>query len=186
MMKFIGSYPFANERRCLQRQKGFSIVEVLIALLISAVAIMQLVSHQFSDLGYSKKNNERAMATVAAADLFEKMRANASALSDYIITMDNPPTSAPTKLCDGASSCSAAERAETDLWLFQGELRNSFSEAAGFSANYDATKKLMTVMIRWPGNDGGRDGVACVDGFDCVAFSAVMFDGGEEDDEDDE
>ena len=92
--------------------KGFSLIEVLIALFILAVGILGIIGLQL----YAKQNNfdaiQRASAAALATDIVERMRMNKTDLINYIVTKE--PVTAPNAI---PSSCNtpAAGCAPTDI-----------------------------------------------------------------------
>ena len=60
----------------LTHQRGFSMIEVLVAIVISAVALLALAGVNAVSLRYTKMSQYRATATQLANDMGERMRAN--------------------------------------------------------------------------------------------------------------
>ena len=102
-------------------QNGFTLIEVLVALLIFAfgmlgLAGLQLQAHQ--SMSYAQS---RTAATMAATHLFERMRANINAVNsgDYAF---NSTSGLPAAVaaCNTAAGCgTAAQMAQNDLreWI---------------------------------------------------------------------
>ena len=60
----------------LTHQRGFSMIEVLVAIVISAVALLALAGVNAASIRYTKMSQYRATATQLANDMGERMRAN--------------------------------------------------------------------------------------------------------------
>ena len=60
----------------MSRQRGFSMIEVLVAIVISAVALLALAGVNAASLRYTKMSQYRATATQLANDMGERLRAN--------------------------------------------------------------------------------------------------------------
>ena len=73
------------QTRSLRSGKGFSLIEVMIALLITSVGLLGLAALQVSAMKYNHNAYLRSQATFLAKDMTERMRANrVAALSgDY-------------------------------------------------------------------------------------------------------
>lgn len=67
---------------------GFSLLEVLIALLILALGILGAASLQLSALRYHSGSLHATQASLLANDLLERLRANPEQLASYALTLD--------------------------------------------------------------------------------------------------
>jgi type IV pilus assembly protein PilV len=122
----------------LQRPKGFMLIEVLVSIALSAVALLALASLNAAALRYTKMSQYRAVATHLASDIGERMRANKGRVAggtaaaegfwagdyDYSTSFAGQAAaiSAPAPRCHTAASvCSTHELAELDMaqWRFQ-------------------------------------------------------------------
>lgn len=65
------------------RQQGFSLLEVLIAVLVLAIGVLGAALLQTSALRYSASAADQTQATFIAYDMLDRMRANAAELSSY-------------------------------------------------------------------------------------------------------
>lgn len=62
---------------------GFSMIEILIALVVLALGLLGFALLQTMSLRYTQSANERTQATNLAYDLLDQMRANRLSASDY-------------------------------------------------------------------------------------------------------
>ena len=69
---------------------GFSLLEVLIAVLLLALGILGAASLQLNALRYHAGAVYATQANVLGQDMLERLRANASQLSDYNLTVNSP------------------------------------------------------------------------------------------------
>jgi len=69
---------------------GFSLLEVLIAVLVLALGILGAASLQLNALRYHSGALYATQANVLAQDMLERMRANPGQLSDYNLTVASP------------------------------------------------------------------------------------------------
>ncbi len=67
------------------KQRGASLIEVLISILLAAIGLLALAGSNVASIRYSKMSQYRGTATVLAADLAERMRANQAGLADYAV-----------------------------------------------------------------------------------------------------
>ena len=122
----------------LIKPKGFMLIEVLVSIALSAVALLALASLNAAALRYTKMSQYRAVATQLASDMGERMRANKGRAAlggaaaegfwagdyDYGTSFSGQAgtVSPPAQLCHTALSvCSTRALAELDLaqWRFQ-------------------------------------------------------------------
>jgi type IV pilus assembly protein PilV len=108
----------------LQRSRGVTLIEVLVALVIVAVGLLGLAGLQVRGLSIQKDAHGRAIATQLALDLADRMRANRvpgtlTPPAGYAFTSAYA-TALPTASTDCATGvCNEAQQAEFDraFWL---------------------------------------------------------------------
>ena len=126
----------------MPRQRGFMLIEVLVAMLLSAVALLALASANAAALRYTKMSQYRAQALTLAVEISERMRANPAGFAaqayDYSASFaaQSGSPDLPAQLCTaGNSVCSALELAALDLAQWRvlavpGEIKMALSPAA--------------------------------------------------------
>jgi type IV pilus assembly protein PilV len=125
------------------RQRGFSMIEVLITLFIVAIGVLGMAGLQFVSLKNANSSASRYQATLLAQDLAERMRANkkAALAGNYVITALKTDGTAPS-----CTSCSPADFAARDIYewsqLLLGALPGA-SAAVSFSAG------SYTIQLGW-------------------------------------
>lgn len=72
---------FAGVRR--NNQRGVTLLEVMVAVLILAVGVLGAASLQLNAIRYSASAGHTTQATLVARDMLDRMRANPSALTSY-------------------------------------------------------------------------------------------------------
>lgn len=68
-----------------RRQGGFSLIEVLIALVVLAVGLLGLALLQTMNLRYTQSAQQRTLAVNLGSELLDTMRANRSLASIYVM-----------------------------------------------------------------------------------------------------
>lgn len=94
---------------------GFSMIEVLIALVVLAFGLLGLALLQTMNLRYTKSANQRTQAVNLAGDLLDMMRSNRSELAAYEIgETDLSGVTVPSGGCQTQDSLGAANN--VDRW----------------------------------------------------------------------
>jgi len=112
--------------RC--RQRAFSLVETLVAVLVLAVGLLGLAGLQVTGLKSNHGSYLRSQATALAYDLIERMRANRAAVAngDY----DNPAPSR-SDACLSPPGCSPSALARHDLYEWAANLAELLPQGEG-------------------------------------------------------
>ncbi|WP_382158865.1 type IV pilus modification protein PilV [Hydrogenophaga sp. ANAO-22] len=144
-------------------QRGVSLIEALVALLVLALGIMGMAGIQTRTLVESRTTNSRALALQMADDLLDRMQAN-SALRI------NPPAVSPYLAAWGAlaaapvncfaAGCNGAQLAAFDLVQWKASLARVLpgGDARVFRSNTDATQ--FGILIGWTETQAKNQGEA--------------------------
>lgn len=152
-------------------QRGVTLVEVLVSMLIMALGMVSLAALQGYTLRYQMGSAQRAQLSGLLSDYAERVRANvlaapglpgASANSPYLITdtwatQATEATPAVNKDCGSASStCSADELAAYDMAQWRAAVRRELPRGAVRVAGSALTG--LTVTFMWSDKDFGDGG----------------------------
>lgn len=138
-----------------RRLRGFTLIEVLIALFVFAIGIMTVAGLQV----VSKKSNfeaiQRTTATLIAQDILQRMRTNDPEAWDSYLQEDlgNGSLGAPPNCLGATVSCDREDLASYDLFAFEQALDGVSEANTGGLVNPSA-------CIRGPA--GGGDGTYSV------------------------
>ncbi len=147
--------PISVIKRTTQ-SRGFSLVEVLVALLVLSIGLLGLAALQTTSLQYNTGSYLRTQATFLAYDIIDRMRANSTAVADADGTGYDQPTSSAVTItvnCD-TSSCTSAELATYDVrkWYDRAVATLPNATATPPTININSTNSV-TITIRWMERD---------------------------------
>lgn len=132
------------------RYKGFSLIEVLIALVILSVGLLGIAAMVSVSLKSKDSAYSQTQATALAQAILDRMRANHSAATSgaYDVAIGTTPT-APA--CMGsANSCTAAQVATFDLADWKNSLKNALPQGDGSIATVAVAQfTQVTISIEW-------------------------------------
>lgn len=125
----------------LPQQRGASLIEVLVALLIFTVGLLGLAAMQLNALQSMADSGQRSQSVWLMQDFIERMRANPSGTAAQYAAAANC-AALPNPMCAdyfnpttnakvNGSQCSAAQMATFDVW----EARCSYTGVANFNPN---------------------------------------------------
>jgi type IV pilus assembly protein PilV len=144
-------------RRPATGQRGVTLLESLVSILILAVGVLAILWVQVRTLAETQTSARRAQAVRAIEDLGERVKSNPDAfaqLKDY--TADWEVGKAPEADCR-AKACNAAQLAARDLWEWKVEIaqRLPLGKATVFlSSDEDPdNKRQLGVMVGWRSNE---------------------------------
>lgn len=132
--------------------KGFTLLEVLVALVVLSIGLLGLSGLQTSSLRNNHSAFLRSQATVVSNDIIDRMRANRgrALAGDYDIAYGD---STPAAGCvTGASGCLATAVAATDLFLWRAYVERLPGGESGISF---PVAGVAEVRVRW---GDSRDG----------------------------
>ncbi len=123
------------------RQSGFTLIEVLVAVLIVSVGVLGVAGLQLLSLQNNTSAMFRTQAIQGAYDILDRARANSD--QDYSLAMDAAPGGGPD--C-AAQDCSPLQMRNYDLREWREALAAVLPEGGG---SVVVTGGAMTVTVRW-------------------------------------
>jgi len=135
------------------RQRGFTLIEVLITLLLVAGALLGTAALQAYSVKLSQGSHFRSSAVMAAAELIERMEANNRGARDGFYVRDPVIGMGAAPSCE--SSCGAQEIASADLKRFETNLLAALPSATAKVSRVDhsptpaAGPWSYTIEITW-------------------------------------
>ena len=119
-------------------QRGFSLIELLIALIVFSVGLLAVAGLQTVSKQANFEALQRTSASQIAHGLLEDMRVNGDAINVYLAAGEMGAGSRgaePAPNCSGTAICNPAQKASLDLWFWEqvldGNLEMSGNTGAG-------------------------------------------------------
>lgn len=135
---------------------GFSLVEVLVALLVLSIGLLGLAALQTTSLQYNTGSYFRTQATFLAYDIIDRMRANLGAVANSDGNGYDQPASTNVTAstnCD-TTACSAAQLALYDVKKWYDRAVATLPEAANSPPTIQISAgNLVTITINWRERD---------------------------------
>lgn len=106
----------------INKNNGFSLIEVLIALVVLSIGLLGVASLQTKSQQFNRGAYLHTQATVFAHDILERARANpqGNASSSY-----NKPNNQEHTTCYSSPGCSPQEIAENDMFEWSESIKSS-------------------------------------------------------------
>lgn len=142
------------------RAHGFTLVEVLVALLILAIGLLGLAALQTTGMRFNQESSLRSQAILIAYDIVDRIRANpiGKAAGDYDSVSATATFTAPA--CIGTVNCSPDNIATFDLASWKARIAAALPAGTG-AISTSGTRR--TITITWVEKDIGMSTVVEVE-----------------------
>lgn len=150
-------------------QRGMSLIEALVSLVILAIGVMGLLGVQLRTLTDQQQGVQRATAMRLADELFEKVKANPGNtfnmsdplgntqwiwMDDYVLTWGTAPANNPN--CTTAA-CTGQQRAQFDIRQWRVRLLNALPGGDVRVLVSPDSERQLIVIIGWQLKESGAD-----------------------------
>ncbi len=134
-----------------RRHRGSSLIEVLVALALSALGVMALVGMSGAAVRQVRTSEFRITATLLAQDLAERLRAHRAGWSFYNLAPTALATQAPDapQPCAQPRACSAAELADLDVRTWQRGLFSQLPQGTGAVRVLPGAPARVELWVMW-------------------------------------
>lgn len=151
-----------------RRQRGFTLLEVLVSLVILVFGLLGLIGMQAYTQVATFESYQRGQALILVQDMADRIATNRSTAGCYIITTDTAAgapyagTGAATPTCTaGVGTTSTRAIATADLAAWDGALKGASEQVGGASVgavlgargcvSFDAATNSYRVAVAWQG-----------------------------------
>lgn len=136
--------------RALHTQRGFSLIESMVALLVLSVGLIGIAALHTRGLSANRTAVYRNIAVSLSADMTDRIRANRVAGTAYNGT-------GASKGCDTGTSCSSSDLALHDLFLWEALVQSMLPNGDGTVAADATTDPITyTITVTWDEANQGQ------------------------------
>ncbi len=154
-----------NIKKTSITQKGFTLIEVMVAVFVLAVGILGMAGMQAVSVRESQNSIFRSQADILAADMADRLRANRADAADPLsVNYESDGTAVVSEACQGTTaSCDEVQMASYDIAQWQTQIANSNLPSGIGTITKNVGTSEYTILVFW---DEDRDG-AVVTGASC-------------------
>ncbi|MGR6501320.1 type IV pilus modification protein PilV [Shewanella sp. Koi 1] len=150
-------------------QRGFSLIEVLVALVILVIGLIGIFNLHIVAKRGSFESFQQTQASYYANDVINRMKLNATQLGTYAGTYTGT-LAAPSLSCIGGNLCSPAQTALWDKYEWEQALFGAFEivgsqKVGGLESPVgciNINSNTVTVIITWRGIRETSDGIGAL------------------------
>ncbi len=139
---------------------GFTLLEVMIALVIFSVGLLGLAGLQARGLQSNTVAQFRTQAVILAYDMADRLRANPAGVANgrYDNLDNNAPVAGPDCI---TNTCTEAEIADRDYFEWVTGIQNQLPSGHGTVTGNGAAGTPFTVTVMWDEERTGAAGTGC-------------------------
>ena len=139
--------------RSPHRETGFTMIEVLVALIVLAIGLLGVAGVQTLAMKQTTNSHVRSQVSILAYDMVERIRANLPGAEggEY-----SNITAAPT--APSCTTCTPAQVADLDASQWYASLDDAIPGFTGATVSF--ANGVATITINWTERDLGNDSVA--------------------------
>ena len=123
---------------------GFTLIEVLIAMLIVAIGLLSIAALQFKGLQYSHDAYIRSQVNILAYDMADRMRLNRSNAPSYDTQVTNYTVPGNGSMGDVLN----------DVACWKEQLYDALPPGSTADISRDVANNLFTIQLKWEDRDG--------------------------------
>jgi len=164
-----------NINHTFRKQSGFTMLEVLVAIVVLAFGLLGLAGLQADGLRNNTSAYLRSQATLMAYDMLDRMRSNMQGVEsgDY----DNLLGTTPNNPSCIKTGCSVAQMAENDAYEWSQNLADTLPSGQGRVIG-NGGGSVFSITVMWDDRRTGATGTNCsgdpaVD-LTCFTLSSVI------------
>lgn len=148
-----------NKHTQIKKEKGFTLVEVLVAVVVLSIGLLGLAGLQATSLKNNNSSYQRSVASMLAYDMLDRIRANRDGLiAGNFNSVD--PGAFPSDPGCSASNCTESELAQYDIYEWGQQLGNLLPAGTG-KIEGNGANTIFTITVMWDDERTGATGTDC-------------------------
>jgi type IV pilus assembly protein PilV len=156
------------------RQRGDTMIEVLVTVIIIAVGVLGTAALQVTTLRNLSSSHSASVAAIVAEDFGERMRANPTAALADVYVHDSDPGGYPD--C-AKNACTEDDMARYDIGIWWDQM-NTLLPAAKGEVTRNAGTSTFVLTVRWDDDRSGSAGITCppqsTDDLECFQLNITI------------
>ncbi|OGT18950.1 MAG: type IV pilus modification protein PilV [Gammaproteobacteria bacterium RBG_16_57_12] len=141
----------------INHNKGFTMMEVLVTIVILSIGLLGLAGLQASSIRNNQSADHHSQAAMMIYDLSDRIRANRNGMAAGNYNAFNPMQVAA---CNTTAACTAFEMATNDMFEWNNNISNTLPNGSGTITGAGAGN-LFTITVRWNDDRTGATGTGC-------------------------
>ncbi len=131
----------------MKRQRGVSLVEVLVAILVIGIGMLGVMGLQGRALQHSQQSYLHGQAMLLANDMADRIRLNRGVASRYRLEVGDPLPSVADNQCI-ANACTVSQLADWDMRVWRQSLLNALPQGEA-EIKEDVADEQYTIIVRY-------------------------------------
>jgi type IV pilus assembly protein PilV len=165
-----------RRKPAVRRQRGDTMIEVLVTVIIIAVGVLGAAALQVTTLKNLSSSHSASAAAIFAEDLSERMRANPAGALARNYDHDSAPTVTASD-CAKVKCTTAAELAAYDIDTWWTQVTAVLPSGTG-QVESTVGSNIFVLTVRWDDDRSGSTGVECPtksdDDLECFRFNITI------------
>lgn len=142
----------------LQRQRGFTLMEVLVSMVVLSIGLLGLAGMQVNGLKSNNSSYQRTQASLLANEMIDRIRANRAGLA--LGSYNNLLSATPSDPGCITSGCTVQQIAQYDAFLWSSEVASRLPSGTA-SVTGSGINSIFTITVMWDDDRTGVTGTNC-------------------------
>ena len=148
-----------NRQIQMNKEKGFTLVEILVAVVVLSIGLLGLAGLQAASLKNNNSAYQRSVASMLAYDMLDRIRANRDGLIAGNYNSVSPGAFPSDPGC-ASSNCNESNLANYDMYEWGQQLANLLP-AGTASISGNGANTVFTITVMWDDERTGATGTDC-------------------------
>lgn len=141
----------------MKKQAGFTLIEVLVAVVVLALGLIGLAALQTTGLANNQSAYNRSQASQLAYDMADRIRSNSDSAPNYVTatangvirSCPNGTTNPCTACTTTGTECNSATMVTKDVFEWTNALSATLPSGVGQVSRENPAEDVYTIVISW-------------------------------------